>query len=84
MNQKNLQHQDLNVLPILNVPTTLHAFKRNVKTLALPLLVESMLNAELLGIEQHVIVDQVMKEILIAFAKNVSKLIWSISDSFGK
>jgi hypothetical protein len=63
--------QDPNARLIPNVQTTLHVSKKNVKILASQLLVESMLDAELLGIVLYVTVIQVMKEILIAFAKNL-------------
>ena len=39
------QLQDQNVLLILNAQIILHAYVKNVKILASPLLVESMLNA---------------------------------------
>jgi hypothetical protein len=65
-----LQHQDLNARLILNVQITLHVSKKNAKILASPLLVESMLNAELPDTVQFVTVKQVMRETPIVFVKN--------------
>ena len=67
-----LQHKDLNARLILNVQITLHVSKKNAKILASPLLVESMLNAELPDTVQFVTVKQVMRETPIVFVKNVS------------
>jgi hypothetical protein len=67
-----LQHQDLNARLILNVQITLHVSKKNAKILASPLLVESMLNAELPDTVQFVTVKQVMRETPIVSVKNVS------------
>jgi hypothetical protein len=50
----------------------LHVSKKNAKILASPLLVESMLNAELPDTVQFVTVKQVMRETPIEFVKNVS------------
>ena len=67
-----LQHQDPNARLILNVQITLHVSKKNAKILASPLLVESMLNAELPDTVQFVTVKQVMRETPIVSVKNVS------------
>jgi hypothetical protein len=48
----------------------LHVSKKNAKILASPLLVESMLNAELPDTVQFVTVKQVMRETPIVFVKN--------------
>ena len=50
----------------------MHAYEKNVRTPASPLLVESMLNAELPDTVQFVTVKQVMRETPIVFVKNVS------------
>ena len=63
-----------NVLVILNAQIILHAYVKNVKTPASPLLVESMLNAGLPDIEQFAIANKVMREIHIVSVKNVSNL----------
>jgi hypothetical protein len=48
----------------------LHVSKKNAKILASPLLVESMLNAELPDTVQFVTVKQVMRETPIVSVKN--------------
>ena len=68
------QHQNQNVLLILNAQIILHAYVKNVKILASPLLVESMLNAGLPDIEQFAIANKVMREIPTVSVKNVSNL----------
>ena len=62
---------------ILNAQIILHAYVKNVKTPASPLLVESMLNAGLPDIEQFAIANKVMREIPTVFVKNVSSILFS-------
>ena len=59
---------------ILNAQIILHAYVKNVKTPASPLLVESMLNAGEPDIEQFAIANKVMREIPTVSVKNVSNL----------
>jgi hypothetical protein len=72
-------HQNQNVPPILNAQIILHAYVKNVRILASPLLVESMLNAGWPDIEQFAIVNKVMRVIPIAFVKNLdAKVMMSV------
>ena len=71
------QLKGLNVPQILNAQIILHAYVKNVKTPASPLLVESMLNAGLPDIEQFAIANKVMREIPTVFVKNVSSILFS-------
>ena len=74
----DLQHPDLNAQQIQSVQIILHAYKKNVKIPALPLLVELMLNVGLLGIALYASASQVMKVTHIASVKNVSLLIFVV------
>ena len=65
------QHQNLNVLLIRNVLTTLHAYKKSVKTHVMPIHVAKMPNVRQRIIELYVSVFQDLLEILIHFVKNV-------------
>ena len=73
----SFQLKDQNVQLILNARIILHAYVKNVKTPASPLLVESMLNAGLPDIEQFAIANKVMREIPTVFVKNVSSILFS-------
>ena len=70
----NFQHQDLNAQLIQNVQTILHALGKNARIPASPQLVESMLNAGFKGTELSASVGQGMREIPIAFVKNVRSI----------
>ena len=66
------QLHDLNAQLILNVPSTLHVFKRNVKILVFQLFVGKMLNAEQIITVPFVYVAQDLLGILTLSVKNVS------------
>ena len=66
------QLHDLNAPLILNVPSTLHVFKRNVKILVFQLFVGKMLNAEQIITVPFVYVAQDLLGILTLSVKNVS------------
>ena len=68
------QLQDLNVQLILNAQITLHVSEKNAKILASPQLVEPMLSVKYKGIVLFAPADQGMREILIAFVKNVRSI----------
>ena len=65
------QLPDLNVQLILNVQTTLHAYKKNVKTLVTLILVAEMPNVRLKTTEQFVYVFMDTLETLTLCVKNV-------------
>ena len=65
------QLHDLNARPILNVQTTLHAYKKNVKTLATLIRVVEMLNVKPKIIEQYVFASMDMLETPTHCVKNV-------------
>ena len=70
------QHQNLNVLLIRNVLTTLHVYKKNVKTRVMPIHAAKMQNVRQRIIEQYVSVFQDLSEILIHFVKNVRLILY--------
>ena len=65
------QLQDLNARLILNAQTTLHAYKKNVKTLVILIHVVEMQNVRQKIIEQFVFVFMDMLEILTPYVKSV-------------
>lgn len=69
--QKYFQLHDQNAQLILNAPPTLHAYRRNVKTLACNLHVDRMQNVELETTAQHAHAEQAMKEIPTPSAQSV-------------
>ena len=66
------QHLNLNARQILNVPHTLHVFKRNVKIPVFQLFVGKMLIAEQIITVPFVYVAQDLLGILTLSVKNVS------------
>ena len=65
------QLQDLNAQLILNAQITLHAYKKNVKTLVILIHVVEMQNVRQKIIEQFVFVFMDMLEILTPYVKSV-------------
>ena len=70
------QHQNLNVLLIRNVLTTLHVYKKNVKIHVMHIHVAKMQNVRQKIIELYVSVFQDLSEILIHFVKNVRLILY--------
>ena len=71
------QHQNLNVLLIRNVLTTLHVYKKSVKIHVIQTHVVKMLSVKPRTIVPFVFAFQDMLEILIHFVKNVRFVIMS-------
>ena len=72
------QHQNLNVLLIRNVLTTLHVYKKSVKILVIQTHVVKMLSAKPRTIVPFVFAFQDILEILIYFVKKVRFVIMSL------